>query len=98
MKREEKIKVLKAIQEGRLSPEDIKPAEVYVFSQREDGESEGWTSKFGEFTEKQFEDFCKEKDELNHRRLAVGLSPDMIVRIIRVKKNPNYENEQEAEN
>jgi hypothetical protein len=98
MTREEKIKVLQAIQEGKLLPEDIKEPEVYVFSQKEDGEFEGWTSKFGEFTDNQLEDFSKERDAINHRRLAVGLSPDMIVKIIRVKKKPNYENEQEAEN
>jgi len=96
MTREQKVKLLQAIQEGKLLPEDIKEPEVYVFSQKEDGEFEGWTSKFGEFTDNQLEDFSKERDAINHRRLAVGLSPDIIVRIIREKRKNKYE--QEAEN
>ena len=98
MTREQKVKLLQAIQEGRLLPEDITEPEIYVFSQKDYGSSEGWTSDFGEFTDEQFEDFSKERDAINERRLAVGLSPDMIVKIIRVKGNPNYENEQETEN
>jgi hypothetical protein len=87
MKREEKIKLLQAIQEGRLSPEDIKPSKIYMFSQKDRGNSEGWISDFGEFTDEQLEDFSREVNAVNLRRLAVGLSPDMIIKIIRVIKN-----------
>ena len=98
MTREEKIKVLQAIQEGRLSPEEIKPSKIYLFSQKGEGNSEGWTSDFGEFTDEQFEDFSKEIDATNLRRLAVGLPPDIIIKIIYQRKINDYEHEQEAEN
>ena len=97
MTREEKIKVLQAIQEGRLSPEEIKPSNIYLFSQKDEGNSEGWTSDFGEFTGEQFEDFSRKIDTINLRRLAVGLPPDIIIKIIYQRKINDCENEQEAE-
>lgn len=82
MTRDQKIKALKAIKEGQLSPEDLKPAQVFVFTQKERGTGEGWTSEIGEFTDLQLDEFIKEREEINHRRNHVGLGPDMVIRVV----------------
>ena len=95
MTREQKVKSLQAIQEGRLLPDDIKPAQVFVFKQKQSGTAEGWTSNVGDFTEEQLNEFTKEREAMNHRREAVGLPADTLIRVI---YESNFKNEQEAEN
>lgn len=82
MTRDQKIKALKAIKEGQLSPQDLKPAQVFVFTQKERGDGQGWTSEIGEFTDLQLHEFIKQREEINHRRNHVGLGPDMVIRVV----------------
>ena len=93
MTREQKIKSLNAIREGQLTPEDIKEAKCFVFRQKDRGEGEGWTSDFSqfiygetasdvvEFTDEEMKDFINNIDLINHRRKAVGLPPDTVIRV-----------------
>ena len=82
MTRDQKIKALKAIKEGQLSPQDLKPAQVFVFTQKERGDGQGWTSAIGEFTDLQLYEFIKEREEINHRRKYVGLPSDTIIKVV----------------
>jgi hypothetical protein len=83
MKREEKIKLLQAVKDGLLMPEDIRPARIIVIKQMRTG---GWQTQNlnGEainYTEIEMESFKKDFETSSQRRVNYRLDQDIIIKI-----------------
>jgi hypothetical protein len=78
MKREEKIKMLKAIKDGLLMQKDIRPPKFMVLIEGLNG---GWDCH-GEFiTSDRMKQIEKDIEESSQRRVNCGLSPDVLIKL-----------------
>jgi len=79
MNKEEKIKVIQAILQGRLKTEDLSQKPFSMLIQDKDG---GYSGKNGvHFTKEEFAEFEKQLVEIFQRREACGL-PSIILGMI----------------
>ncbi len=81
MTREEKIKVLQAIQEGKLLPEDIEPVQVFVFSEIIGSDPIMYKSDFGNVDAEQKESIIQDIELKNKRRTNCGLPTDTVIEL-----------------
>jgi hypothetical protein len=85
MNRKEKIKLLEAVRDGLLMPEDIRPAKILVAFQRDF--ADGWEMKneAGEeqyFTVTEFETIKQEIFAASERRQRCGMETDKIICVV----------------
>lgn len=63
--RKEKVKVLQAMKEGRISPEGLKPPQVFIFTERSN--KPGVYKHNGrEYNEKEYREFCDRVQRQNN--------------------------------
>jgi hypothetical protein len=87
MNRKEKLQALKALKEGRLMPEDLRPEKIYLLAQKERGQGEGWEYKnddgiIQDMTDAEYQELKKQVAEASHRRELCGLKTDKIICLI----------------
>jgi hypothetical protein len=79
MNRKQKIKVLQAIKDGRLRPEDLRPANKFIFWQQHYGYSENFSMNQKTYTPDEVDTFVAENEESNKRRISCGMEEDVII-------------------
>ena len=79
MNRKQKIKVLQAIKDGRLRPEDLRPANKFIFWQQDYGYSENFSMNQKTYTPDEVDTFVAENEESNKRRISCGMEEDVII-------------------
>lgn len=84
MNRTEKVKVLQAIRDGRLSSKELRPKQVYVFSQKRYSQSLDFDLDGVTYTPDEHQSFVDAIEAANIRREAVGLEADAIITIVYV--------------
>jgi len=77
MNRLQKARLLKAIQEGKLKPEDIQEKAIHTFFEK----GEGWEHDGKFYSETEFRQFKQVIEEANSRRELVGLDKSLIIQI-----------------
>jgi len=78
MDRKQKIKVLQAIKDGRLRPEDLRPANKFIFWQQDYGYSENFSMNQKTYTPDEVNTFVADHEESNKRRISCGMEEDKI--------------------
>jgi hypothetical protein len=93
--RKEKIKLLQAIKDGKLTPADLRPPQVYIFS--ESNLKPGvYEHKGIEYNETEYREFCEKIQRHNNGSIIWNEGrqypkEDIIIQICRVDKKPLYE-------
>lgn len=77
MKRNEKIKLLQAIKEGKICPADLDEKQVLVFYRR----SEGWEHEGRILTNDEYDEIKLRYDKRNRSRTAAGLEEDVFITV-----------------
>ena len=86
--RKEKIRIIKAIRDGILMPEDLRPAKIYTFFEEETENGIVWReSDKGEtiqiLTDSELKEFVNKIIESNDRRSFFDLEIDRIFKLVR---------------
>ena len=79
MERKQKIKMLQALKEGKLQLEDLRTPVIYVFWQKNEGESEHFEMEGNHYTPSEMQNFIKANELSSLRRMACGLEEDTII-------------------
>jgi len=69
--RKEKLKILQAIKEGKISPDSLQPPKVYIFTERSNKpgvyEHEG-----KEYNETEYREFCNKVERKNNNSIILN--------------------------
>lgn len=79
--REQKIKALQAIKEGRLNPQELQAAKYYQFFQKDYNDFDIYTKDGQDYTEQQYQEFSDSLDEINRQRRSCGLPEHFLLRV-----------------
>ena len=79
MTKEQKVKSLNAIRDGRLLPSDLEPAKVFVFREITGSEPKLYESEFGKIDFQQMESIIQDIESKNERRANCGIPTDQII-------------------
>lgn len=85
MNRKEKIKLIYAVSEGKLLPDDIAPARNYIFMQSDclnfwEGKNDAGEDVI--YTNEEFQELRKNINAASHRRQLCGLEEHKIFMIV----------------
>ena len=86
MNRNDKIKLLQSIKEGKLSKRVLLPPKTYVFIEHK-GEATQYEMEGKLYTQNQYESFCKEIENENRvlKSLNTGSEGNLVITIVFVK-------------
>ncbi len=93
--RKEKVKVLQALKDGKISPEGLSPPQVFIFS--ESNLKPGvYEHKGKDYNEIEYRKFCDKIQRRNNGSIIWDEGrqypkEDIIIKICRVDKKPLYE-------
>ena len=86
MNRNNKIKLLQSIREGKLSKRVLLPPKTYVFTEHK-GEATQYKMEGKLYSQNEYENFCKEIENENRvlKSLNTGSEGNLIITIVYVK-------------